>query len=87
MGNREIVGGLLLGAMAVGAAGMTQVASVVFPGHETLIFWLSACLVGFSLLGMAILLIWPRTERDKPGISVKMGDRNKVGRIGNDYDR
>lgn len=44
--------------------------------------------VGVALLVLSIALnvFSPRTKRDNTGITIKMGHRNKVGRIGNDYD-
>lgn len=66
---------------------MTQVGASVFPGYEGAIFWTGAGFVAFALIGLLILLFWPRpTARERAdGITVKMGNQNKVGGIGNRY--
>ncbi len=67
---------------------MTQVGASVFPGYEGAIFWAGAGFAAFAVIGLLILLFWPRSEAKERagGITVKMGNQNKVGGIGNKYD-
>ncbi len=66
---------------------MTQVGSVVLPGYEGVIFWIGLACVIAAIVGLLFLFFWPRAAAPEKagGISVKMGDRNKVGGIGNKY--
>lgn len=55
----------------------------------TLPHWVQIAVLGIGgvLLVLSIVLgvVTSRTKRDKAAISVKMGDRNKISRIGSDH--
>jgi len=56
----------------------------------TLPHWIKIAVLcaGVALLVLSAVLGWvgPRSKRDKASISVKMRDRNTIGRIGSNYD-
>jgi hypothetical protein len=72
---------LIVAAAAVGAiASMTTLVVTEFWSYVAF----GVC--GLLALAGILLALWPRKTPDvSPGISVTMGDGNKVGRIGNDH--
>lgn len=64
MGRGEIVGGVLLAALAIAGGVMTQVGPGLFPNHAQEIFWIAAAVASLSILGLIILFFWPRKNRN-----------------------
>lgn len=61
MNRREFLIAAMLAVLALGGAVMTELAPSVFPGDETLIFWLGTALALSAIIALIVLFVFARS--------------------------